>query len=145
MTAQPADEGDKSGQIGALQRIPMSGGPDGRSVAGRGNYGDGERRSRRGAAVGALRSSARSSRALPRGHSGLRGLRTGERARHVAVRGLAGAGAPDAFRAHLRVSRRRRRSSALRSAEVKKFAGILYPECLAPVEFTDYEFVASNV
>lgn len=31
------------------------------------------------------------------------------------------------------------------SAEVRKFAGILYPECLAPVEFTDYEFVASNV
>ena len=31
------------------------------------------------------------------------------------------------------------------SAEVKKFASILYPECLAPVEFTDYEFVVSNV
>lgn len=31
------------------------------------------------------------------------------------------------------------------SAEVKKFAGILYPECLAPVEFTDYRFVVSNV
>jgi quinol monooxygenase YgiN len=31
------------------------------------------------------------------------------------------------------------------SAEVKKFAGILYPECLAPVEFTDYELVVSNV
>jgi quinol monooxygenase YgiN len=30
------------------------------------------------------------------------------------------------------------------SAEVKKFAGILYPECLAPVEFVDYDFVASN-
>jgi hypothetical protein len=25
-----------------------------------------------------------------------------------------------------------------------KFAGILYPECLAPVEFTDYQFVVSN-
>ena len=31
------------------------------------------------------------------------------------------------------------------SAEVKKFAGILYPECLAPVEFTDYEFVVSCI
>ena len=31
------------------------------------------------------------------------------------------------------------------SAEVKKFAGVLYPECLAPVEFTDYEFVVSNI
>lgn len=25
------------------------------------------------------------------------------------------------------------------SAEVRKFAGILYPNCLAPVEFVDYE------
>lgn len=31
------------------------------------------------------------------------------------------------------------------SAEVKKFAGILYPNCLAPVEFIDYQQVASNV
>jgi quinol monooxygenase YgiN len=31
------------------------------------------------------------------------------------------------------------------SAEVKKFAEVLYPECLAPVEFTDYTFVVSNV
>ena len=31
------------------------------------------------------------------------------------------------------------------SAEVKKFAGILYPECLVPVEFTDYTFIASNI
>lgn len=31
------------------------------------------------------------------------------------------------------------------SAEVKKFASILYPECLAPVEFIDYQQVASNV
>ena len=30
------------------------------------------------------------------------------------------------------------------SAEVKKFAGVLYPECLAPVEFVDYKLVASN-
>jgi quinol monooxygenase YgiN len=30
------------------------------------------------------------------------------------------------------------------SAEVKKFAAVLYPECLAPVEFVDYEQVASN-
>lgn len=30
------------------------------------------------------------------------------------------------------------------SQEVKKFAGILYPECLAPVEFTDYRQVTSN-
>jgi hypothetical protein len=30
------------------------------------------------------------------------------------------------------------------SAEVKKFASILYPECLAPVKFVDYRFVASN-
>lgn len=31
------------------------------------------------------------------------------------------------------------------SAEVKKFAGVLYPECLAPVEFIDYGHVVSNV
>ena len=30
------------------------------------------------------------------------------------------------------------------SAEVKKFASILYPECLAPVEFIDYVEIASN-
>ena len=30
------------------------------------------------------------------------------------------------------------------SAEVKKFASILYPECLAPVEFVDYRHVISN-
>lgn len=30
------------------------------------------------------------------------------------------------------------------SAAVKKFSGILYPECLAPVEFTDYNQVISN-
>ena len=30
------------------------------------------------------------------------------------------------------------------SAEVKKFAAILYPECLAPVAFTDYTQVATN-
>src|SRR5262249_14658442 len=29
-------------------------------------------------------------------------------------------------------------------AEVKKFAGILYPECLAPVEFVDYTRIATN-
>ncbi len=31
------------------------------------------------------------------------------------------------------------------SAEVKRFASILYPECPAPVEFADYQFVVSNV
>ena len=31
------------------------------------------------------------------------------------------------------------------SAAVKKFADVLYPECLAPVEFIDYQQVASNV
>jgi quinol monooxygenase YgiN len=30
------------------------------------------------------------------------------------------------------------------STEVKEFAGILYPECLAPVEFIDYRHVVSN-
>jgi quinol monooxygenase YgiN len=30
------------------------------------------------------------------------------------------------------------------SAEVKKFADILYPECLAPVEFIDYQETASK-
>ena len=30
------------------------------------------------------------------------------------------------------------------SAEVKKFAAVLYPECLAPVEFIDYQLVVSN-
>ena len=31
------------------------------------------------------------------------------------------------------------------SAEVKRFASILYPECLAPVEFVDYREIASNL
>ena len=31
------------------------------------------------------------------------------------------------------------------SPEVKRFAGILYPNCLAPVEFVDYRQVAANV
>jgi quinol monooxygenase YgiN len=31
------------------------------------------------------------------------------------------------------------------SAEVERFAGVLYPECLAPVEFVDYDLVASNL
>ncbi len=31
------------------------------------------------------------------------------------------------------------------SAEVKKFASVLYPECLTPVEFIDYEQVVSNL
>jgi len=30
------------------------------------------------------------------------------------------------------------------SAEVRKFASILYPECLAPVEFVDYRLIVSN-
>lgn len=30
------------------------------------------------------------------------------------------------------------------SAAVKKFSGVLYPECLAPVEFVDYQLVTSN-
>ncbi len=30
------------------------------------------------------------------------------------------------------------------SAAVKKFSGILYPQCLAPVEFVDYRQIASN-
>jgi hypothetical protein len=30
------------------------------------------------------------------------------------------------------------------SAEVKKFASVLYPQCLGPVEFVDYTLVASN-
>lgn len=31
------------------------------------------------------------------------------------------------------------------SAEVKKFASILYPECMAPVKFVDYDQRASNI
>jgi quinol monooxygenase YgiN len=31
------------------------------------------------------------------------------------------------------------------SAEVKTFAAVLYPECLAPVEFVDYDHVVSNL
>lgn len=31
------------------------------------------------------------------------------------------------------------------SAEVKKFAGILYPACLAPVQFIDYGQLVSNI
>ena len=31
------------------------------------------------------------------------------------------------------------------SAEVKQFAEVLYPECLAPVEFIDYQQVVSNI
>ncbi len=30
------------------------------------------------------------------------------------------------------------------SRDVKKFATVLYPECLAPVEFIDYQLVVSN-
>jgi quinol monooxygenase YgiN len=30
------------------------------------------------------------------------------------------------------------------SAQVKKFADVLYPECLAPVEFIDYQKIASK-
>ena len=30
------------------------------------------------------------------------------------------------------------------SPEVKKFAAVLYPECLAPVEFIDYQQVVPN-
>jgi quinol monooxygenase YgiN len=30
------------------------------------------------------------------------------------------------------------------SPDVKKFASVLYPECLAPVEFIDYQLVISN-
>lgn len=31
------------------------------------------------------------------------------------------------------------------SAQVKKFASILYPQCVKPVEFIDYDLVTSNV
>lgn len=31
------------------------------------------------------------------------------------------------------------------SPEVKQFASVLYPECLAPVEFIDYQQVVSNL
>jgi quinol monooxygenase YgiN len=31
------------------------------------------------------------------------------------------------------------------SREVKEFAAVLYPECLAPVEFVDYRHVASKL
>lgn len=31
------------------------------------------------------------------------------------------------------------------STEVKKFASVLYPACLAPVEFIDYQLVVSNL
>jgi len=31
------------------------------------------------------------------------------------------------------------------SAEVQKFASVLYPECLAPVEFIDYQQLVSNL
>ncbi len=30
------------------------------------------------------------------------------------------------------------------SAEVKQFASLLYPECLAPVDFVDYQLVTSK-
>ena len=30
------------------------------------------------------------------------------------------------------------------SAAVKTFSGILYPECLAPVRFVDFELIATN-
>ncbi len=30
------------------------------------------------------------------------------------------------------------------SPDVKKFAAVLYPECLSPVEFIDYQLVVSN-
>ncbi len=31
------------------------------------------------------------------------------------------------------------------SKAVEEFSGVLYPQCLAPVEFVDYKLVASNV
>jgi len=31
------------------------------------------------------------------------------------------------------------------SPYVKKFAGVLYPECIAPVEFVEYQQVVSNI
>jgi quinol monooxygenase YgiN len=31
------------------------------------------------------------------------------------------------------------------SPRVKEFAGVLYPECLEPIEFIDYQQIASNV
>ncbi len=31
------------------------------------------------------------------------------------------------------------------SPEVREFAAVLYPECLAPVEFIDYKHVVSNI
>ena len=31
------------------------------------------------------------------------------------------------------------------SAEVKRFASVLYPECIAPVEFVGYREIASNL
>ncbi len=31
------------------------------------------------------------------------------------------------------------------SAEVRQFASVLYPSCLAPVEFVDYREIASNL
>jgi quinol monooxygenase YgiN len=31
------------------------------------------------------------------------------------------------------------------SREVQEFAAVLYPECLAPVEFIDYQHVVSNI
>jgi quinol monooxygenase YgiN len=31
------------------------------------------------------------------------------------------------------------------SPEVKEFAAVLYPVCLAPVEFIDYDLLASNI
>jgi quinol monooxygenase YgiN len=31
------------------------------------------------------------------------------------------------------------------SREVKEFSAVLYPECLAPVEFIDYKQVVSNI
>lgn len=30
------------------------------------------------------------------------------------------------------------------SAAVKRFSGILYPQCLAPVRFVDFELIATN-
>jgi quinol monooxygenase YgiN len=30
------------------------------------------------------------------------------------------------------------------SAAVKRFAGVLYPQCLAPVQFVDYDLVVTN-
>jgi hypothetical protein len=68
----------------------------------------------------------------------------GSVSRCAALRSVAGGGAPPRF-VHIFVWRDAEANRIHgESAAVKKFAGILYPSCVAPVEFIEYKQVDAN-